>query len=356
MMTHSQESPWSKSVWIRGMSSYSPEKVVTNHELAKTVDTSDEWIRTRTGVHSRRLAHDKEFTSDLATAAAEKAIVEAKISREDIDLIIVATVTPDMPFPSTAALVQAKLGIKKFIPAFDIEAACAGFVYAIEVASCMLQSSAYRNILVIGADKLSSITDWQDRGTCILFGDGAGAAILSKTSPHQGLQVIDSLLAADGTDPSIVYMPGGGSACPATESSVSERKHFIKMNGQSLFKFAVRFMEQAVRDLLDRNGLTINDIAYIIPHQANLRIIETLGERLQIPKEKVVVHLATVGNTSAASIPIAMTCCHECVGQLDASLMQRLKPGDWVVLVALGAGLSWGATLLRYSETDNLLC
>lgn len=325
-----------RSVVIKGTGSYTPANIQTNDDLAKIVDTSDEWIFTRTGIRERRIADDQENASDLGTKAAARALESAGLEAQDIDLVIVATITPDMPFPSTACLIQTKLGIPKAV-CMDIEAACSGFLYIMEVASSLLQSGRYRNALIVGTEKLSSILDWEDRTTCVLFGDGAGAAVLSLSDePNAG--VIDFKLGADGANGDVLYMPGGGCANPATPSSIDDRLHFLKMRGREVFKLAVKVMEQAATEILEQNGLESDQLACVIPHQANLRIIELLSSRLKIPMDRFFLNLDKYGNTSAASIPIALD---------EAYRAGRIKSGDLTLMVAFGAGLTWGATLVR---------
>ena len=326
------------SVVIKGMGAYAPKNVVTNEDLSQIVDTSDEWIRTRTGIGERHLADESETVSFMASEAAKEALENSGLSIEEIDLLIVATMTPDMLFPSTACLVQSKLGLKK-VASFDIEAACSGFLYTLEVGSSMLKAGAYKNALIIGSEKISGIVDWQDRTTCVLFGDGAGAAVLSK-SEEPDIGVLGALLRADGDAAHLLHMPGGGSNIPASSESLDDRQHFLKMNGKEIFKVAVRYMEQATLDLLESKGLTIEEIDCVIPHQANMRIIDSLGERLGVPKEKFVNNLVRYGNTSAASIPIALT---------EAVKLGKLKKGDHLLLIAFGAGLTWGASLIKWT-------
>ena len=327
------------SVIIRGTGAYLPEKVLTNDELSSIVDTSDEWIKTRTGISERRICAENEYTSDLAVAAAAKAIEDAGLKKEDIDLLIVATITPDMPFPSTACIVQAKLGLEK-ITAFDVEAACSGFLYILDLATAMLESGRYKNALIIGAEKLSSIIDWEDRKTCVLFGDGAGAAVLSRVDePDVG--VLDSTLHADGSHEALLHMPGGGSRMPATGESIDARNHFLKMKGKEIFKHAVRNMRKAATSLLERQNLDISKIDRVIPHQANIRIIDTIQERLEIPKDKFYNNLQSYGNTSSASIPIALD---------EACRKGLVKKGDLVLCIAFGAGLTWGASLIKWHK------
>lgn len=327
----------SSSVVILGTGAYAPEKIVTNDDLAKIVDTSDEWIRTRTGIRERHFAAKGEATSDLATAAAEAALQAAGIDRSEIDLVIVATMTPDMPFPSTACLVQHKLGLPN-VTAFDLQAACSGFVYALNVATSLLRSGAHRKALVIGAEKTSHILDFEDRTTCVLFGDGAGAVVLG-LDPRPGVGVLGGLGGADGANPSLLCQPAGGSALPASSQSIAERQHFLKMNGKEVFKLAVRVMEQASLDILERHGFEPTDVNLVIPHQANMRIIESLAKRMQLELDQFHNNLDRFGNTSAASVGIA----------LDEAFRQgRIASGDLVLLVAFGAGLTWGSTLLKW--------
>ena len=322
---------------ITGTGTCTPSRIVTNDEISTLVDTTEEWIQSRTGIRERRFAEDNETSSTMGAKAAQAAMDAAGVSATDIDLIIVATLSPDMFFPSTASLIQNRLGLRT-ITSFDLSAACSGFIYGLEVASCMMKSGAFLHALVIGSDKLSAILDWEDRGTCVLFGDGAGAVVLSKTDT-EGSGVIDSYTGNDGSKPELLYMPGGGSAIPASIDSVNQRQHFIKMNGREIFKIAVRWMEQSAKIMLERHGLKPEDINLIIPHQANLRIIDALARTTKIPKEKFFVNVDRYGNTSAASIPIAL---HE------ARQKGCIQPGDYVLLVAFGAGLTWGSTLIKW--------
>lgn len=325
------------NVVIRGLGTYLPEKVLTNKELTSMVDTSEEWISTRTGIIERRIAADNECTSDLALHASKKAIIDANLSPEDIDLIVVATVSPDMPFPATATILQAKLGMPN-VAAFDVVAVCSGFVYALDVACSMLKSGMYKRALVVGAEKFSSVVDWQDRSTCVIFGDGAGAFILERSNQNTRI-VVDSILGSDGSMADLLCIPAGGSKIPTTEESVKNRLHFMKMNGKETFKVAVRWMEKSILDLLERNNLKIEDVACIIPHQANVRIIDALSQRLGLSPNKVFCNIQKVGNTSAASIPIAF---------VDAMQNNLFKSGDNIVLVAFGGGLTWGSTLIKW--------
>lgn len=327
----------SSSVIFLGTGAYLPEKVVTNDDMAQLVKTSDEWIRTRTGICERRFAAEHETTSYMAAEAAKKAIEAAGIDREEIDLVVVATMTPDMPFPSTACLVQNKVGLRK-VTAFDVQAACSGYVYALNIASAMLRSGPYKRALIIGAEKTTPILDFQDRTTCVLFGDGASAAVLG-TSDEAEVGILGSLGGSDGSNPELLYQPAGGSAIPATPESIEARQHFLKMNGKEIFKLAVRVMEQVSLDVLEKYGYGTKDVDLVIPHQANLRIIESLAKRMEIPMERFHNNLDHYGNTSAASVGIALD---------EAVRNGRLQSGDLVLLVAFGAGLTWGASLVKW--------
>ena len=321
---------------LRGIGSYVPEKILDNKELSLKVETSDDWIRTRTGIRERRIASSDQPTSELALNAARKAIKAAQIEPNQIDLVIVATITPDMAFPSTACILQHKLGLGK-VACFDLEAACSGFLYSLDVADGMLASGRYRCALVIGAEKMSSILDWEDRTTCVLFGDGAGAAIIMTEGDGPNLMGFRS--GADGSNPSLLHQPAGGSNQPASITSIENRDHFLKMNGKEIFKTAVRVMEKATRELLEANGLETQDVDHVIPHQANVRIVESMAQRLEIPLEKFFCNLDRHGNTSAASIPIAFD---------EACQRGIFRKGEIGVLVAFGAGLTWSATLVRF--------
>ncbi len=321
---------------LRGIGSYVPEKILDNSELSLKVETSDDWIRTRTGIRERRIASPDQPTSELALYAARKAIEAAQIQPDQIDLVIVATITPDMAFPSTACILQHKLGLGK-VACFDLEAACSGFLYSLDVADGMLASGRYKCALVIGAEKMSSILDWEDRTTCVLFGDGAGAAIIM--TEGDGPNLLGFRSGADGSNPSLLHQPAGGSKQPASIASIENREHFLKMNGKEIFKSAVRVMEKATRELLEANGLETQDVDHVIPHQANVRIVESMAQRLEIPLEKFFCNLDRHGNTSAASIPIAFD---------EACNRGIFRKGEIGVLVAFGAGLTWSATLVRF--------
>ncbi|NBB80071.1 MAG: beta-ketoacyl-ACP synthase III [Verrucomicrobia bacterium] len=325
------------SVIISGTGTYLPHRVVSNDDMAQIVETSDEWIRSRTGIAERRYASEKESTSYMATHAAKQAMKAAGTRTDEIDLLIVATMTPDMPFPSTACLVQSQLGLDH-ITAFDIQAACSGYIYALNTAANLLRSGAYNKALIIGAEKMSSILDFEDRTTCVLFGDGASAAVL-ECSEAMGLGILSSITGSDGSNPQLLYQPAGGSACPATTESVLARQHFIKMNGREIFKQAVRVMGQVSVDILERHGYSTDQVDLLIPHQANMRIIDSLAKRMRLPMERFHNNLEYYGNTSAASIGIAL---HE------AHRSDRIRSGDLILLVAFGAGLTWGSTLIKW--------
>ncbi len=328
----------SYSVGISGTGSCLPERELTNFDIEKMVDTTDEWIRTRTGICSRRVADDQTATSDLSTKAALKALEDANLKPEDIDLIIVATVTPDMAFPSTACIVQKNLGALK-AAAFDIEAACSGFLYALTIGEQFIKNGVYKNALIIGAETLTKILDWEDRNTCVLFGDGAGAVVIERT--EEGYGILSSYLGADGGNGEALIQPAGGSRIPASLNSVENKLHYVKMDGSEVFKFAVRVMAKAAMEAINRGGLNIEDVDFLIPHQANIRIIEAASKRLNIPMEKIYVNLDKYGNMSAASVPVA----------LDEAVKKGLiKKDDMVVLVAFGGGLTWGSTLLKWSK------
>ena len=321
---------------ITGVGSYVPEKILTNADLEKLVDTSDEWITTRTGIKERRIAAANEFTSDLAAKAALRAMEMAGVMAAQIDLIIVASITPDMPFPNTACLVQQKIGARR-IPSFDIEAACSGFIYALEIGQSFITGRTFETVLVIGAEKLSSITNWKDRNTCVLFGDGAGAAVLQNRPLSHGL--LTTVLGADGAKAELLSMPGGGSRCPATPQSVLDGQHFLRMDGKETFKNAVQAMCGAANEVLKRCEIDITKIKCVIPHQANRRIVDAVGERLGATPEQLFVNLHKYGNTSAASVAIALD---------EAVRSGKLQRGDLILIVAFGAGLTWGAAIIEW--------
>lgn len=337
MLKHPRTSrPHLRTVSITGVGSHVPDRILTNADLERMVETSDDWIRTRTGIRERRIAAPGEATSDLAVEAARKAMAAAGVTADQIDLIIVATITPDHLFPSTACLVQQKLGASR-AAAFDIEAACSGFVYALDIGSHFVQSHTYETVLVIGAEKMSSVVDWTDRNTCVLFGDGAGAAILQNRPSAHGL--LTTCLGSDGGKAGLLEMKGGGSACPATADSVAGRLHFLRMDGKETFKNAVNAMVSAANEALGRCGLDISQIRCVIPHQANQRILTAVGERLGATEEQVFVNVDRFGNTSAASVGIALD---------EAVRDGRIRRGDLVLLVVFGAGLTWGAAVIEW--------
>jgi 3-oxoacyl-[acyl-carrier-protein] synthase-3 len=321
---------------ITGVGSYVPARVLTNAELEKMVDTSDEWITTRTGIKERRQAARNEFTSDMAVKAAQRAMKMAGVTAEQIDLIIVATITPDMPFPATACLVQQKIGARR-VPAFDLEAACSGFIYGLEIGQQFIMSRTHDTVLVIGAEKLSSIVNWQDRNTCVLFGDGAGAAILQNRLNSHGL--LTAVMGADGGKADLLFMPGGGSRCPATTETVAGKLHYLQMEGRETFKNAVQAMCTAAQEALHRCELDISRVKCIIPHQANRRIIDAVGERLGATPEQLFVNVNRYGNTSAASVAIALD---------EAVASGKIRRGDLVLLIVFGAGLTWGAAVIEW--------
>ncbi|OGX42263.1 MAG: 3-oxoacyl-ACP synthase [Omnitrophica WOR_2 bacterium RIFCSPLOWO2_12_FULL_51_24] len=324
-----------KVAGIIGLGIYLPKKVLTNSDLEKMVDTSDEWIRTRTGISERRIADEKEVTSDLAANAARMALRDAKLEVEDVELIIVATISPDVPFPATSCIVQAKLGAKN-AACFDINAACSGFIHELTIAQQFVESGMYKNVLVIGVELLSRFIDWKDRSTCVLFGDGAGAAVVAPVTTGG---IIASYLGADGTKSGLLICPAGGSLHPASHKTVTEGLHFLKMQGNDVFKNAVRVMTGATAKVLQKAGLTTKDIDCVIPHQANIRIIEAIVERVGIPSEKVFVNVDRYGNMSAASAIVAL---------YEAVKEGRVKKGDKVLLVAFGSGLVWGSCVIEW--------
>jgi 3-oxoacyl-[acyl-carrier-protein] synthase-3 len=302
------------------------------------VDTSDEWIRARSGIRERRIASAEQATSDLGVLAGQRALEDAGVKASEIDLLIVATITPDLPMPATACFVQHKLGIPATAACLDVNAACSGFIYGLDIACAMIASGRYKKALVIGAEKLSSIVDWQDRGTCLLFGDGAGAAVIGASS-KAGTGLIGTKLGALGEDTDLLNIPAGGSRVPTSAETVARGDHFIKMKGKEVFKLAVRVMEEAARDILEQHDLAAHQIGLVIPHQANLRIIDAIAQYLELPVERFFVNVDRYGNTSAASIPIALD---------EARKAGRIKEGDLTLLVAFGAGLTYGSALIRW--------
>ncbi|MFH0771897.1 MAG: beta-ketoacyl-ACP synthase III [Candidatus Omnitrophota bacterium] len=325
----------SRSGGITGLGVYLPKKVMTNADLEKLVDTSDEWIKTRTGISERRIADPSEVTSDLAAKAAIEALKDAKLAPQDVELIMLATITPDMQFPATSCFVQAKI---KAVHAacFDINAACSGFIHGLVLAQQFIASGTYNNILVIGVELLSRFVDWKDRSTCVLFGDGAGAAVVA---PVKQGGIISSYLGSDGNKSDLLMFPAGGSRMPASQKTVSDGMHYLKMQGNEVFKSAVRVMAEASRRALTGAKLTPEDIDCVIPHQANVRIIEAVIERVGIPMEKVFINVNKYGNMSAASIVVAL---------YEAVKEGRVKKGDNILMVAFGSGFVWGSCVIKW--------
>lgn len=321
-------------VGIIGTGKYVPEKVLTNHDLERMVDTNDEWIVTRTGIRERRIAAPEQASSDLAYEASLIALKKAGITAEQLDLIIVATITPDMAFPSTACILQDKLGAKK-AAAFDLSAACSGFIYGLANAANFIAMGIYKYALVIGAECLSRITDYTDRNTCILFGDGAGAAVLGAVPEGRGFKSFE--IGADGAGGELLKIAGGGSRCPASPQSLEGKQHFIYMAGKEVFKFAVRIMGGSAEEALRKAGIDKSEVDLLVPHQANIRIIQSALEKLNLSEDKCMINLDKYGNMSAASIPVALA---------EADEAGRLREGDCIVLVGFGGGLTWGASVL----------
>lgn len=320
---------------ITALASYLPERVLTNGDLEKMVETSDEWIMTRTGIQERRLAHETEYPSTMGAKAAVKALQKANLAAIDVDAILVTTMTPDFICPSTAAIIQNLIGATK-AACLDIQAACTGFIYGLSIAKAWIESGMYRNILVIASEKNSAFVDYQDRNTCILFGDGSGAALVQNSD--SGYQICTVCLGADGSESELIAIPAGGSRMPATSGSFQERQHYLKMEGKEVFKHAVRRMEISAKECLDAAGVSEDQIAWIIPHQANMRIIEAISKRFNIPRERTLVTIHKYGNTSSSTIPIALT---------ELEEQHSLQTGDHLLLTAFGAGLTWGSSLLK---------
>ena len=323
---------------IIGIGCYLPEKKLTNQDLEKMVDTSDAWITERTGIKTRHIAAPDQATSDLAYEAAVRALADADTKPEELDLIIVATESPDYKYPSTACLLQTRLGAKN-AAGFDLSAGCSGFVYGLGIGSQSIVSGLYRKILLVGAETLSRITDWTDRNTCVLFGDGAGAAVLGRVEEGYGILSLD--LGADGSGGRHLIQPAGGSRKPTTHETVDAHEHLINMDGQDVFKFAARRMPYACRKVLQKAGMTIDDIALLVPHQANLRIIDNAIERLKIDRDRVWINIDKHGNMSAACVPVCLA---------EAQEAGRLKKGDNVIMVAFGAGLTWAGALVKWAK------
>lgn len=333
-MSHS-ESP--VAVSVAGTGSYLPEKVLTNADLEKMVDTSDEWITSRTGIRERRMAAKGEFTSHLATNAARKALEQAQLDPADVELIIVATITPDTLTPATACYVQSQLGSTKAV-AFDISAACSGFLYSMKIAKRLISDGAFKNALIIGAEKLSAFIDWEDRNTCVLFGDGAGAAVLRPSQEGEG-NIIATDIGTDGEQTHLLNIPGGGSACPITIENADQHLASLAMLGKEVFKHAVTRMRDSANRVIERAGWSPEEIKLVVPHQANLRIIDAIANRLAVPSERVFTNLQKYGNTSAAAVAIALD---------EAHREGKFERGDKIVLVVFGAGLTWAAAAIEW--------
>jgi len=323
---------------VAGIGRYVPERVLTNRDLERLVETTDEWIVTRTGIRERRIAAADQASSDLAVEAAREAMADAGVAPEDLDLIIVGTATPDMLFPATACVLQDRLGARR-AGAFDLSAACSSWVYGAAVAHGYIVGGLAETVLVVGAETLSKITNWKDRATCVLFGDSAGAVVMRPSEPGQGFLAFH--LGADGAGGSLIILPAGGSRRPATIETIEGGEHYLRMNGREVYKFAVRLIPRAIQEAVDRAGLTLEDVDWFIPHQANIRIIDAAAERLGQPREKFFVNVDRYGNTSSASVPVAL---------YEAVQAGRIRRGDVVVLVAFGGGLTWASAALRWTK------
>jgi 3-oxoacyl-[acyl-carrier-protein] synthase-3 len=322
---------------ILGTGSYAPRRILTNADLEALVDTSDEWIRKRTGIRERHIAAPDEATSDMAVAAARAALDQAGVTPAELDMIIVATISADMPMPSCAVLVQRKLGATRAF-AFDLSAACAGSLYALTIADQFIRSGQARRVLVIGAELLSRLVDWSDRSSCILFGDAAGALVVGP-SPDETRGLLSAHLHSDGTQADLLKIPGGGSLHPTSEDVLAEKMHLIAMNGREVYKFAVRVLPEALTTAFDANGIKAADINHVVCHQANIRIVEAVLERVGVPMDRCWVNLDRYGNTSSASMPLSLD---------EANRSGRLKPGDLIAIMAIGAGMAWGSALMRW--------
>ena len=320
---------------IRGTGSYVPSKVMTNADFEKVIDTTDEWIVQRTGIKERRVMGEGETTSSMALAAAKAALADAKVDAKDLDLIVCATVTGDMPFPATACFVQQGLGVTD-IPAFDISAACSGFLYALSTGSQFIQTGTYRKVLVIGVDALSRYCDYTDRGSCILFGDGAGAVVLEPTLEDKGL--LYSVLRAEGAGWDYINVPGGGTRHPASAQTLADRMHYVKMKGRDVYKFAVEKMQWLLGDCMEKCNLTVETVDMVVPHQVNLRIIDSAAQKYGFPMEKIYINIDRYGNTSAASIPLALD---------EARRAGLVRAGSTIIMVAFGAGLTWAGAVVK---------
>jgi 3-oxoacyl-[acyl-carrier-protein] synthase-3 len=335
-MTHGHTAHGARRAAFAGTGHYLPERVLSNADLERMVETSDEWIRTRTGIRERRIAAEGEVTSDMAAAAARRALESAGAAAEEVDAILVATCTPDHIFPNTACAVQQKIGATRAF-CMDLSAACSGFLFGLETARGLIASGGCRTVLVIGAEKMSCVVDWQDRSTCVLFGDGAGAVVLREASGPHGILAAE--LGSDGSLGDLLKIPGGGSVAPASARTVAERLHYVKMGGNHVFRHAVTTMSEAGRKVLDKAGLSLKEVDWIVPHQANLRILHAIAERAEMPMERIVTNLERVGNLSAASIPVALD---------EAVRDGRVRPGQVLLLIAFGGGFTWGAMAVRW--------
>ncbi len=327
-----------RTVSIVGTGSYMPSRIMTNAELETMVETSAEWIVTRTGIAERRIAAENEATSDMGAEAARRALADAGVKPEEVDMIVLATITPDLPFPNTACLVQDKIGAKN-AACFSIEAACSGFVYALEIGKQFVAAGTAKTVLVVAAEKMSSIIDWKDRETCVLFGDGAGACVLRAAEGTRGL--MHAVIGSNGALAELLMIPGGGSRLPISEEVIRERNHYLKMEGREVFRHAVKSMTSIAQQVCAEKGLTTKDVACIVPHQANIRIIEAIGQRLEEPKEKFFINLDKYGNTSGASVIVALD---------EAVRAGIIKKGDLAMLLVFGGGFTWGASLLEWSK------
>lgn len=323
---------------ITGVQGYLPETILSNHDLAQMVDTTDEWILTRTGISERRIMKDGA-SSDMAAEAVKQLLEKKGLSPLDIDLVVVATVTPDHPFPSTANIVCDKVGMTNAW-GFDLIAACSGFIYALETGAKFIETGTHKKVLVVGVDKMSSIIDYQDRTTCVIFGDGAGVVLLEPND--EGLGVQDAILRSDGSGRKFLIQPAGGSANPATLATVENRDHFVKQEGKTVFKFAVTNMAEVSAEIMEKNNLTSEDVDWLVPHQANLRIIDATAERMGLSKEKVMINIQKYGNTTAATLPL-------CLWDWE----KQLKKGDNIILSAFGGGFTWGAVYLKWAYNSN---
>ena len=321
---------------IAGTGSYIPEKVLSNHDLSKMVDTSDEWITVRTGIKERRIAGQGETTASMATAAAEKALEDAGVDAQQIDAIICATITPEMPLPATACFIQNNLGAEN-AAAFDIAAACSGFVYGLEISKMFIESGRYQHVLLVGSETLSRITDYEDRSTCILFGDGAGAAVLKATTDPQQ-RIIYTNIESDGSKWDLLQLPGCGSRYPASQEMLDNRMQYMKIQGRAVYKFAVNAMQELIADAMEKCNLSVDDVKMVVPHQVNQRIIDSAMEKLGFPAEKVYINIDRCGNTSSASVPIALD---------EARRTGKISQGDTIIMVAFGGGLTWGSAVVK---------